>query len=141
MQKIILDTNVLVSSLISSRGVPSKIMEYVVFEELVHLCISESILQEYFDVIHRKKFKPYEGFAQRGKFVLGLIQLNALKFEPSEKVDNLKDKSDNKFLELAIEANADYLITGNINDFGIQEIRNTKIVSPDDYWKFYKPMQ
>ncbi len=52
---------------------------------------------------------------------------------PNTKIDILEDKSDNKFLELAFVFNADYIITGNYNDFTIDKFRNTKIISAKDF--------
>ncbi len=46
----------------------------------------------------------------------------------------LKDLDDNKFLEFAIEVEADFIITGNNRDFTIKEIGATKIVTPTEYW-------
>ena len=60
-------------------------------------------------------------------------------FKPKIKLDILKDKPDNMILELADVSLADFIITGNTNDFTISHYRNTMIVSPKDYWEFYKP--
>jgi predicted nucleic acid-binding protein len=42
-------------------------------------------------------------------------------------------------LELADESNADFLITGDANDFVIPKYKETLIVSPVDYWENYRP--
>jgi len=40
-----------------------------------------------------------------------------------------------RLLELADESNADFIITGNKNDFIFPYYKNTKIVSPKDFWE------
>lgn len=45
---------------------------------------------------------------------------------------------DNKFLELAEISQADFLITGNINDFNINQIGKTKIVNPAEFWSNFR---
>ena len=50
----------------------------------------------------------------------------------------LKDQSDNKFLNLAYESKADYLITGNRNHFSILKFEQTKIVSPKEFCELYE---
>jgi len=55
MQKVIIDTNVLVSAMIQ-RSYPNFIINNLVFEDLIELCISEEIIEEYFDVLNRPKF-------------------------------------------------------------------------------------
>ena len=38
-------------------------------------------------------------------------------------------------LELAYESKADFIITGNTNDFTISEYLHTKIVTPREFWE------
>lgn len=68
-----------------------------------------------------------------------MIDELAIHENPDQKVDLLKDSDDNKFLELAIEVKADFIITGNTRDFTIREIGITKIVTPTEYWDNFKP--
>lgn len=42
-------------------------------------------------------------------------------------------------LELADECSADFIITGNTNDFTFSAYKQTKIVSPKGYWENYAP--
>lgn len=55
MQKIILDTNVVVSSLIQ-RNYPNFILCNYVLENLVEVCISDDLFKEYLEVLNRPKF-------------------------------------------------------------------------------------
>ncbi|MCY7410090.1 MAG: hypothetical protein LH473_07440 [Chitinophagales bacterium] len=47
----------------------------------------------------------------------------------------ISDLDDNKFLDLSSSSKADYLITGNTNDFTMKSFRRTKIVTPREYWE------
>jgi len=49
MQKIVIDTNVFVSALIQ-RGYPFYIINELFFENKIKLCISDELLEEYFEV-------------------------------------------------------------------------------------------
>ena len=55
MQKIVLDTNVIVSALISN-SYPKKILYDIVFERKVTTCISNELVEEYIEVLNREKF-------------------------------------------------------------------------------------
>jgi len=48
---------------------------------------------------------------------------------------------EDKILELADESGADFIITGNTNDFSFSNYKHTKIVNPRDYWEIYKPIE
>jgi len=47
MQKLIIDTNVIVSALISRNGIPAKIIDEVILENKVQICLSDSVYEEY----------------------------------------------------------------------------------------------
>ncbi len=47
----------------------------------------------------------------------------------------ISDKDDNKLLELAEVYKAEFLITGNHNDFTMSEYKTTKIITPKEYWE------
>lgn len=138
MQKIILDTNVLVSALIQ-RNYPYLILNELFIEGRVTLCISDELLSEYYEVLNRKKFAKYPDFVKTAETLLATMEAKALKFYPKTKVSLLSDLDDNKLLELVEESKANYLITGNTNDFTMAKYKKTKIVIPKEYWEKYLP--
>ncbi len=138
MQKIVLDTNVLISSIIS-EGIPANIIKELVLENKVILCISDSVLHEYSNVLNRDKFLKYKNFKTEADLLIEKIQDIAQRFEPNISLNLLTDKSDNKFLELSIFANTDFLITGNTNDFTEKKYQDVNVVTPREYWDEHKP--
>lgn len=138
MQKVIIDTNVLVSSLIQ-KSYPFKIVYYLFFDNKMELCISDDLMKEYYDVLTRPKFSKFQDFFIRAKNVLVAVESFSTHYHPSTKVDLITDKDDNMMLELAEESNADFIITGNTNDFTFPSYKTTKIVSPKEYWENYRP--
>jgi putative PIN family toxin of toxin-antitoxin system len=138
MQKIILDTNVIISALISN-SLPTNILFDLVFAKLVNVCLSNEIFTEYLNVLKRDKFLKYNDFQNKANLVINEIKNLAINYTLISRYDVIKDKSDNKFLELASISNADFLITGNINDFQLKEFFSTRIVTPNEYWNNYRP--
>jgi putative PIN family toxin of toxin-antitoxin system len=137
MHNIIIDTNVFVSSLIQ-KGYPYRIVYELVIEDKIQLCISEKLLYEYYEVLHRQKFSIYKDFLIRAETLLTTIMLKSKKFIPEIKLDIISDTKDNVLLELADICSADFLITGNTNDFTFPQYKETKIVTPKEYWNNYQ---
>ena len=137
MQKIIIDTNVLISALIQ-KNYPNFILYYYVLDNQVDVCISDDLFQEYLEVLNRPKFSKYPDFLIKSEFVLAQLETKAKKFTPTNRLDIIKDNPDNRLLELAVESRADFIITGNINDFTMNEFQGTKIVTPKEYWDLYR---
>lgn len=133
MQKIVLDTNVVVASLISN-GIPFKIINELAFENKVTVCISGPIFDEYVEVLSRPKFSVFKDFKSRAETFITKIQEVAVKFSPDITLNVISDEADNRFLELSVYAKADYLITGNTNDFTKDKYENVDIVTPREFW-------
>ncbi len=96
------------------------------------------LLEEYYAVFNRKKFAKYRDFLNKAEILIADIEARSFKFTPKKKLTIISDKDDNKLLELADECKADFLITGNTNDFTIKKYKRTKIVTPKEYWENYK---
>lgn len=137
MQKLILDTNVIVSALISN-SIPTKILYELVLTQKVKTCMTDEIFAEYIAVLNREKFVKYTNFKVKADIVLNRLREISEFYIADSKVEILTDTSDNKFLELALVSSADYLITGNTLDFQIKEFEYTRILTPGEYWNQVK---
>lgn len=138
MQKIVVDTNVIVSALIQ-RSFPFLIIDELFLENKIELCVSEDLAKEHFEVLNRPKFSRFQDFHTRAEYVLSEIASTAKWYVPKNKIDLISDKDDNMILELAEESKAHFIITGNTNDFTFKEFHETKIVSPREYWENHRP--
>jgi len=136
MQKIILDTNVIISSLIQ-KNYPYLIVEYCIEANAI-VCISNALLKEYLEVLERPKFSKFPDFKTNADFLITRLSEISETYEPKVKLDIIGDEPDNKILELAQICKADFIITGNTNDFTMKTFGETKIVTPRAYWEEYK---
>ena len=138
VQKIVIDTNVIISSLIQ------KIYPYTIVNELfiydkIEMCVSEELMAEYYDVLKRAKFSRFHGFFTRAEILLVEIETKATVFKPRIKLNLISDSDDNMILELADECNADFVITGNTTDFTFPKYKETIILTPREYWENHRP--
>ncbi len=131
MLKVVIDTNVLVSALLKPDSVPELIFSLVLSGEIV-LCLTEPIAVEYEEVLKREKFKKLD---QRKVREL-LSRLRSLAHWVTPKIHlqvTLADPEDNKFLECADEAGADFLVTGNVKHFPAGKFKETIILNPAQF--------
>ena len=119
-----LDTNIVVSALLKSGGVPDAVLSLAV-NRVVELCVSESILAEYQEVLNRPKLAIAP---QRVDRALTRIREVSLIVQPSTSVRACSDRDDDIFLECAQAACANYVVTGNTAHFPDVWVE-TKIVS------------
>ncbi len=124
--KIVLDTNIFISSVFWEKGNPHKIIEKAI-EGKINVFTSEEILEELKRVLKRD-FDESEDFIQEQ---INLIKEYSEIIEIKERVDVVKeDPDDNKIIECALASNADYIVTGDNHLLKMQEYKNTKIINP-----------
>lgn len=127
--RIVLDTNVLVSGLWSPFGPPGKIVGLVAAGALP-LLLEERILGEYREVLARRGF----GFdPEMVESLLLQVEATGEFVLASPLQDRLPDSEDEAFLEVAIAAGADFLVTGNLRRFPSRLRQGVAVVSPRDF--------
>jgi putative PIN family toxin of toxin-antitoxin system len=132
--KIVLDANIFVSSLFWG-GNPRKVLERAI-NKSDELFISKEILYEVEEVIGRPKF--HAGINEI-EFYIKSIEEIAHKIVPNKKIKNgSKDKTDNKYIECGIAANADYIISGDFDLLEIKEYGSIKIITAKEYLELVK---
>ena len=125
MIRAVIDTNVLVSGLLSPAGNEALIL-LAIHQGLVHPCFSEEILEEYAAVLARPKFAfPSDEIAA----VLAMFRNQGELFLPGASAATSPDPGDTKFLQCAQAAQADYIVTGNKRDFPARSYGVTHVVS------------
>jgi len=126
-RRVVVDTNVLVSRLILPQSLPAQVLRKVELE--ARLLFSEATMYELADVLSRKKFDSYITLENRKNFLQRLGQIG--EFVPIiQLVRECRDPKDDKFLELALNARADVIITGDADLLRMHPWRETAIVTP-----------
>ncbi len=133
--RVILDTNILVSALITPFGNPAKILDMVLFGEL-QVLYDDRILYEYREVLLRPKF----GFEKKDvDELLAFIEAEGFKITAVPVNETLVDEDDIPFIEVDISGKAEALITGNKRHFKVKGgVKQIKIMAPDEFLKFWR---
>jgi len=131
--RVVLDTNVIVSGLLAADSLPATILD-LALQGKIHAAVSLSILAEMDRVLRRPRF----GFEPRkiGSF-LALFKSRSKLVSPKKTLNLCRgDSSDNRFLECAEAAKAEFLVTGNKSHFPPRHM-NTLVVTPREFWDAY----
>lgn len=126
--KIILDTNWFVSASINRRS--RRQFYKILTNPKLKIFYSKELLQEYQEVISRNRFKKTISETQVIRFLSLILPRLAV---TTAAVQLNRDPKDNYLLAMAIECNADYLITGDANLLILNQIENTKIVRMSEF--------
>lgn len=126
--RIVFDCNILVSFLISKGETISFIFR--LWEKNYFLVyVSEEIEREIYFVLDRLVDKKYLKKKDVNEF-LDFLESNTVKIRTYSQLDLSSDKKDNRYLNCARDAEADYLVTGDKKHLlSLKNIGKTKIVS------------
>ena len=133
MQKVVIDTNIVVSSFISPKGIPAKIIALIALTEEFIICYNEDILSEYQDVLSRTKFDKYNFKSTEIANFIKKVKKLGIFIEPMASDILLPDESDRIFYDTAKFAEA-ILITGNIKHYPPEDF----IVTPTIFLQLYQ---
>ncbi|MDD3085784.1 MAG: putative toxin-antitoxin system toxin component, PIN family [Candidatus ainarchaeum sp.] len=131
--KVVLDTNILVSA--SFWNGPSSKIISLVSSDLIMCFTSNSLLEEYHKVILRDFNISEDSFNERQKDLLKIATV----VYPTQKLFACEDKDDNKVLEVALCANADFIISGDKHLLKMSEFNGIKIVTARQFIEFFTP--
>lgn len=128
--RVVIDTNVLVSFFLRVGSVPWQVVRDVL--ECGELLLSDATLAEIEEVVRRPKFDRYVSRSLREQFLTTLPEF-ATHVVIVERIEACRDSQDDKFLEAAINGQADFLVTGDRALLSMKTFRSIGIVSPSGY--------
>ena len=125
--RLVVDTNVLISRLLSPRSVAARAVDLAIAEG--RLLVSEATLSELARVLARPKFDRYVDIQERQEFILHLGTLVEMvtilqRFQAS------RDPKDDMFLDVAINGQASTIITGDEDLLALDPFMKIRIVTP-----------
>ncbi len=128
--RFVLDTNILISSILSKNTPPQKLFDYSMAHGII--LMSEATVTEITEVLTRRKFDRYVSLGKRSNFLQTLAS-KIERIEITESITICRDRKDDKFLEVAVNGEADYLITGDRDLLVLHPFRNIQILTPADF--------
>ena len=127
--RVIVDTNCWISFLIGRRL--QRLVD-LLSEETIQLIICDELLDEIRDVTSRPKFTNYFP-SKEVDSLMEFLHLIGESIYPHQSVQLCRDESDNYLLALAIEANADYLVTGDLDLLILDKVGDCAIVNVETF--------
>ena len=129
--RCVLDTNVLVSALLMKKTLPFKVVDRVFNNGII--LRSEATSSELAEVLGRKKFNKYVTAEERQVFLSKFLVASEL-IEVKITVEACRDSKDDKFLEVRVNGNANFIITGDDDVLSMHPFRKIQILTPQAFF-------
>ena len=125
-----LDASTLVSATFNRSGVPALAVEHAFATDRV--AISEPVMTELLDVLHRPKVARFIRPDRRSE-LLGQLLALCLRVQPGERVTDCRDPKDDKYLELALAARAEQIVSSDADLLMLHPWRGIRVLRPAEY--------
>ena len=128
---VVLDANIYVSALITENGNPAKILT-AWQDGRIGVVVSPAIIEEVRRVTgYPRLLNRYRRIRENRDELIANLREIAIVVEPIVKVSIVEqDESDNRYLECALAASAEYIVTGDPHLLNVQEYRGVKMLTP-----------
>lgn len=127
---IVFDASTLVGAALKVDSIPERAL--LIALEADRIALSAVTFAEIEQVLNRPKFGRLLSAARR-QAVLDLLRTSAAWFEPDIRVTDCRDDGDNKYLELAIKASAQIIVSSDQDLLALHPWRGVQILRPSDY--------
>ena len=124
---IVIDTNVLVSALITKNpeAATAKVVRLLLEQEFVPLYDAD-IIAEYEDVLHRSKFPILKETADA---LISFIIENGIESSRVDFEESMPDEDDRVFYEVSLSQDDSFLVTGNLKHYPM----SPRVITPADF--------
>lgn len=127
----VFDTNSLISAALITNSTSRKALGKAI--DLGVIALSDQTIEELIEVLFRQKFDKYFQNDNERWSIINKIEINSKVFTPGITITDCRDPTDNKFLELAISANASCIITGDNDLLVLHPFRGIPILNAADF--------
>lgn len=127
--RVVLDTNVLVSAILTPGRSAHQVLLLTLRGDL-QLCVDRRIVAEYREVLARKRFGFVPDLVED---LLEALLEEALEVLPAPLPGRFPDEADRAFVEVAVAAGARVVITGNARHFGAAQKAGVLVKSPGEF--------
>ena len=127
---LVFDTNTLISGLLLPDSLPARAVKKGIHEGKI--MVSGDTLNELAEVLSRAKFDRYISLENRQEYFRYFARI-VEKIEIIRRINSCRDPKDNKFLEVAINGQAEIIITGDKDLLILHPYHSIQIVTPAQY--------
>ena len=128
--RLVIDTNILISGLMSVNSLPQQVFDYATSQAI--LLMSDEVQSEIENVISRPKLQKYITLERRTKFLSELSQ-QVERVTINQQIRACRDPKDDKFLDLAVCGEASYIITGDTDLLNLHPFQNISIIKAANF--------
>ena len=128
--RFVFDTNVLISAALSDESISRRAFDHALDRGTI--LVSLPVVTELNEVLSREKFRPYITEDEARQFLATFAGASEW-VEIDVTINDCRDPSDNKFLELAVSGQATHIVTGDNDLLELDPFQGKRILTPGEF--------
>lgn len=134
--RCVFDTNVLISALLLPDSKPRHALDAAL--QKGRILLSFAVLAELYEVLSRKRFRPYVDEQDIRSFLAALTR-EAQWVDVKVDIQACRDPKDDKFLELAVSGQGTHIVTGDSDLLALNPFQGIEILPPHRFLQLSLP--
>jgi putative PIN family toxin of toxin-antitoxin system len=131
MLKVVIDTNLLIDGASDFYHYGNRIIDLVIAKQIEAYANKRTLRENKF-LVGKKVLD--EGYRKKLEYFFDVVKPIA----DIDSLDVVEDREDNKILESAVAARADYLISSDRHLLKLEKYKGVRITSPAGFWRIYE---
>ena len=128
--RFVFDTNALISAALSDETISRRAFDHALDRGTI--LVSLPVVTELNEVLSREKFRPYITEDEARQFLATFAGASEW-VEIDVTINDCRDPSDNKFLELAVSGQATHIVTGDNDLLELDPFQGKRILTPGEF--------
>jgi putative PIN family toxin of toxin-antitoxin system len=128
--RFVFDTNALISAALSDETISRRAFDHALDRGTI--LVSLPVVTELNEVLSREKFRPYITEDEARQFLATFAGASEW-VEIDVTINDCRDPSDNKFLELAVSGKATHIVTGDNDLLELDPFQGKRILTPGEF--------
>lgn len=130
--RVVFDTNLIFSAVLFG-GIPRAILEAAI-ENKFDVISSAVLMAELLDTLKRKSPLTLNELQLIEEEITNLVEIS----HPRQNIKAVRDEDDNRVLEVAVEGNCDYIVTGDQDLLTLKKYKKIMILTPKEFLEVYE---
>lgn len=131
--RVVLDTNVLISAVLSPQNIPARIIE-LLWQQIFVVVVTEEILSEYATALRYEKVMKRHKLSDEGLLqYLQDLRSATIMVMPTKELKVAPDPKDDKFFECALAGSAHFIISGDRHLHAVKQYQYIVVLSPAQF--------
>lgn len=135
---VVIDANIILSAVISQTGLPNQLIDMLFSARAFEHVVSPAIIAEWYECVSRKSIQKAAKASelQLQSFIASIIAYSTVIDDSTTAQGLCRDPKDDMYISAALDANANFIVTGDNDLLDLASIESVLVVTPRQFYNF-----